>query len=1458
MQTKANLSASALEVIKKRYLRQDEDGNIIETPEEMFYRVAAFIASADKGYPGADIEKTVSEFYETLINLEFLPGGRVLFEAGNSHTGQMSSCFVIPVDDSMAGIFDSLKAAALVQQNNGGTGFNFSAIRPKGDVVKGVPGIAAGPVHYLKTYDTALSRVLQGSKRHGANMGILNVNHPDIEEFIELKDGGSNIKNFNISVGVTDDFMERVRSDEDYELINPRNGKAMKKLRARDIFNKITQRAWECADPGIIFLDRMQEGNNNQHLGVINATNPCGEQPLLPYESCNLGSVVLPNHCGDGEINWKRLEKTVRRAVHFMDNMIDLNKFPLKEITENVNKTRKIGLGAMGFAQMLYKIGIAYNSNEAVELIEKIMKFIYETARDESIKLAEIRGEFPAWRGSRWEKEGIKIRNSHLTSIAPNGTISIVANTSSGVEPVFSLVTIRRMFYEDDNNTGGGKVASIIDPVFEQTAKERGFYSEELLEKIAAVGTLRDIPEIPRDVKNVFVTSYDISYDWHARIQAAAQKYTDSAVSKTINFPRHATVEEVRRAYILAYELGCKGVTIYRDGSKEFQVLSLKESKKDKEEGFLEKPVLPLEDDFSRAPAGGNVEEVHTPTKIPLSKNALTVLEKRALFKNEAGQVIETPEELFRRVAKYVASAEEQYGASREEIFKLEEKFYELQAEMRFLSGQALRNSGDGKYTLSACFVLSIEDSIESITNAIKENVIIHKATGGTGFNYSRLRSRGSQVGEAGPVAAGPVTFMKAVNLTQGTIQTKGGRQQGSMAILNIDHPDIEEFIKVKDEPGELEHMNISVGITGRFMEAVKNDNNFDLIDPHSNEVKKTIRAKDFFGKIVEHAWRSGDPGLIFLDRIEEDNPTPEMGRLDTTNPCGEQPLLSYETCNLGSIVLSNHLTEEKTIDWEKLRETVRYGVHFLDNTIDVNNFPLQKIEEATRANRKIGLGVMGFADMLIKMGIAYNSDKAVEVAEEVMSFINKEAHRYSEELGGKKGSFPNFEKSTWKTKKGCLAMRNATVTTIAPTGYTSIVANCSSGVEPVFALAFKRQNSMGGEDQFEVHSIFEEMARERGFYFEELMNKIIESGSVRDIEGVPEEIKRIFVTSHDISPEWDLRIQAAFQKYTDNAVSKTINFPKSAKPEDIAKVFTMAYEKGCKGITIYRDGSRSQVLTAGKKDEGKDDKRGIKEKGAGGADLPVFSPVPRPRPQVVRGFTYRIKTGYGTLFITINNDEDNKPFEVFATIGKTGGFFSAKSESICRLVSLILRSNIEPQIIIEQLKGIRGPMPSWSNGKMVLSIPDAIAQILEEHITKSQQTLNLFNDKREEDSVGVGRDKPEPASEEAIDRIFAVKEEENNSSVVIETKEEKIKIESSPRESLLEIKEESVSANVAPAVSEIKSFEGAAVKTQPEQKTRVAVADFGIAPQCPDCGNMLELAEGCMMCRVCGFSKCG
>lgn len=1401
------LSPNAYEIVKRRYLKLDKFENPQETPAQMFFRVANFMAQADRNYikkkskkeQEREIQKTCERFYKILSLLKFLPGGRVLFEAGNSHLDQFSSCFVVPVPDSIHDIFEALTNAAIIQQYNGGTGFNFSHIRPKGDEVRGVPNVAAGPIHYIKTFDTALSRVLQGSKRHGANIAILNIDHPDIEEFINLKDKDNELKNFNISVGVTDDFMEKVREDKDYELINPRSGKPVKKLRARDIFNKIVEKAWKCADPGIIFLDRLERANPTPHLGKIEATNPCGEQPLLPYESCNLGHIVLSNHIKNAQIDWKEMKKTIWEAVHFMDNMIDLNNFPLPKIKENVLKTRKIGLGIMGFAEALFKLKIPYNSAAAKSLAEKIMKFIREEGRAASQELAKTRGVFPAWQKSVYDQKKIKLRNATITTIAPTGTISMVANTSSGIEPVFSLVTLRKTFFEANSENRATKDMMFVDPVFENLAKKKGFYSEKLMQKIYEQGSIQNINEIPKEIRKIFVTAHDIEPEWHVRIQAAAQKYTDASVSKTINFANKAKIEDVRKAYILAYQLGCKGITIYRDGSKQDQILSIGTKTQKKPLGTSEKTrTFPL---FAKMYFKKNQRS--------LSNNAMTVLEKRALKKTKDGKINETPDQLFHRVAKFIASADKRYPAYRRKIKETEKNFYEMLKNLEFLSGQALRNADDKKLTLSACFVLPISDSIEGIMKTMTENVIVHKATGGTGINFSSLRSKNSQVGSTKELASGPVSFIRAFNASQDTIKTKGGRKQGSMIILNVNHPDIEEFIKSKDKPGELSNFNISVGIYDDFMEAVKQDKDYPLVDPHTKKIVKKIKAKELFDLICDRAWRSADPGVLFLDRIERDNPTPFLGKLQATNPCGEQPLLPYETCNLGSIILSNMVKIDNgrtEVDFEKLKKTVKNAVHFLDNTIDLNNFPLSEVKKMTGLNRKIGLGVMGFADMLIKLGIPYNSERAVMIAEKIMKFISNEAHKASEELGKKKGSFPNFKKSIWK-KKGKKWMRNATCTTIAPTGYISIVAGCTSGIEPIFAIAYKRKNSLGGIEQFEVHPLFKELAKKEGFWRKELLEKIFKTGSIQEIPEIPEKIKKLFVTAHDIEPEWHIKIQAAFQKYTDNAVSKTINFKESATKQDIAKAYMQAYELGCKGVTIYRYGSKeTQVLS--KVEEKKEKKLEI-------AKFQAF-PMPRSRPEVVKGKTYELKTAYGGLYVTINDDEENKPFEVFATIGKAGGFFAAESEAICRLISLSLRSGIPASQIIKQLKGIRGPMPSWTKKGTIFSIPDAIAKIIEDHIKRNQTKLP-FTEVKKENNI-------KPAIAEALKSI----------ETPIET----------PKSNL----------DAPDKLDDI-----AATKELSQKESSISsIADKGYAPECPECGSILEFGEGCLVCRVCGYSKCG
>jgi ribonucleoside-diphosphate reductase alpha chain len=686
------------------------------------------------------------------------------------------------------------------------------------------------------------------------------------------------------------------------------------------------------------------------------------------------------------------------------------------------------------------------------------------------------------------------------------------------------------------------------------------------------------------------------------------------------------------------------------------------------------------------------------------SENAMRVLEKRYLKTDEHGKAIETPYDMFRRVARNIASAETEYG-TQEDVEYWEEQFYRLMANLEFLpNSPTLMNAGRELQQLSACFVLPITDSMEGIFDTIKHTALIHKSGGGTGFSFSRLRPEGDTVGSTGKVASGPVSFMKVFDAATDVIKQGGMRRGANMAILSIDHPDIEKFITAKDNDDTLTNFNLSVAVTDEFMKAAEAGSDYNLINPKDGSANGQLNAKHIFNTIVEMAWRTGDPGLVFIDRINKDNPNKDLGMIESTNPCGEQPLLPYESCNLGSINLSRMVSEEKkSVDYDKLGEVVEVAVRFLDDVIDKNRFPLPEIEEMTKRTRKIGLGIMGFADLLIKLGMPYNSEEALKTAEDIMHFIDKTTTDASVELAEERGVFPAFDGSEYG-KKGGPRMRNATRTTIAPTGPLSIIANCSSGIEPLFALSYIR-NILDGDALIEVNPYFDEIARKEAFHSDKLMKDLATKGSLHGIEGVPETVSRVFVTAHDISPEWHVKMQAAFQKYTDNAVSKTINFPQSATKDDISNAYLMSYGAGCKGITIYRDRSKEkQVLNVS----------GSKRKEE---TIPL---EPRKRSRVTHGVTERVATGCGNIYVTINSDEHGI-CEVFSTLGKAGGCAAAQLESTCRLISLALRSGVDPSAIVKHIRGIRCPSIAWENGRSILSCSDAIAIVLGNRISDEE-----------------------------------------------------------------------------------------------------------------------------------------
>ena len=720
------------------------------------------------------------------------------------------------------------------------------------------------------------------------------------------------------------------------------------------------------------------------------------------------------------------------------------------------------------------------------------------------------------------------------------------------------------------------------------------------------------------------------------------------------------------------------------------------------------------------------------------TQNALTVLERRYLAK-EDGKVVETVEELFERVASTVAGADAAYGKTEEEISNTKKEFYDMMTNCEFMpNSPTLMNAGRPLGQLSACFVLPVEDSMVGIFDTVKYAALVHQSGGGTGFSFSRLRPEGSIVKSTGGTASGPVSFMHVFNAATEAVKQGGTRRGANMGMLRIDHPDILKFIDCKANNNEINNFNISVAITDKFMEAVENGTEYELVAPHNGEVTGTLDAREVFEKIVDAAWRNGEPGIVFIDEMNRYNPTPALGEIESTNPCGEQPLLPYEACNLGSINLGRCVVEEDgilSIDYDKITDIVHKAVHFLDNVIDVNHYPLPAIDEMTRKTRKIGLGVMGFADLLLKLGVPYNSVEAERVAEEVMSLIQSEGSKASIDLALERGTFPAWEDSIFAEK---YEIRNATITTIAPTGTISIIADASGGCEPLFAYAFTK-NVMDGDKLLVCNDLLVEKLKERGIYSEALIQRIADEGTLAHIEEIPEDIRRVFVCAHDITPEWHIRIQAAFQRYTDNAVSKTINFPNSATREEVKEAYVLAHKLGCKGTTVYRDGSRdSQVLTIGSQKKEEEEKPVV----------PAMNTIlPRPRPNLTWGATEKMKIGCGSLFITVNRDEHGI-CEVFTSTGKGGGCPS-QSEATARLVSIALRAGISQDEILAQLKGIRCPSTVRQPGLKCTSCPDAIART----IVKMSKMLgtNGFSMEAEEEPAPKKAEGEKPANKPVL-----------------------------------------------------------------------------------------------------------
>jgi ribonucleoside-diphosphate reductase alpha chain len=830
---------------------------------------------------------------------------------------------------------------------------------------------------------------------------------------------------------------------------------------------------------------------------------------------------------------------------------------------------------------------------------------------------------------------------------------------------------------------------------------------------------------------------------------------------------------------------------------------------------------------------------------IPLSRNARTVLEKRYLVKNERGEAVERPENLFWRVATVVAAADYGYGKSDAAVRALAEEFYGLMTQRRFEpNSPTLMNAGRPLGQLSACFVLPVEDALSNGHNGIYDTLahmaLIHQSGGGTGFSFSRLRPKGAMVRSTTGVASGPVSFMKLYDASTDAVKQGGTRRGANMGILRVDHPDILDFIACKEDLTQVTNFNISVAVTRKFMDAVRAGEEYDLVDPHTGEPAGTLDARAVWDRMIQGAWRTGEPGVFFVDEANRYNPVPHLGQYEATNPCGEQPLLAYDVCNLGSINVGYYV-RDGVMDWDAFRRDIHLSTHFLDNIIDVNKYPLKEIDDLSKRIRRIGLGVMGFADALVRLGIAYDSPEGVEWGRRVMEFVDVEAKRESERLANERGAFSEWEKSIWgpdetaardehgRRIRPMQKLRNCNVTTVAPTGTISIIAGCSSGLEPLFAVAFMRNQA--GVMMPDVNEDFVAVARKEGWYSETLMERIAREGHV-DFPEVPERWRRVFVTANQISPDWHIRMQAAFQQHTDSAISKTTNFAHTATVDDVRKIYELAYELDCKGVTVYRDGSRdNQVLSTGATEKAKAER----EKGAvltGGPELQrqladlkgtlaekdaeidrlkkklyeveaenLQRRQKRSRPDVLRGTTYRVDTPLGTMFVNITEDDKGQPFEVFITLGKAGGSAMADAEAVGRLISLALRSGIPLSEVHKQLRGISSDRAVGLGPNKVLSVPDAIGIALE----------RWWRDKQ-----GVQQDLLEPPAQP-------------------------------PRATPPAPQREEVTARSTPTEGEAAQylFDG---------------YDSGQAfmGTCPDCGSQLEYAEGCVKCHVCGFSECG
>ncbi|MBI5873146.1 MAG: TSCPD domain-containing protein [Candidatus Omnitrophica bacterium] len=1110
------LSDNSLRVLEKRYLKKDENGKVVETPHEMFSRVARTIAAADRLYkkPEEEVSKLEKDFYDMMSGLEFMPNSPTLMNAGRE-LSQLSACFVLPIDDSMESIFDSIKATALIHKSGGGTGFSFSRLRSKASVVKSTGGMASGPISFMKVFDAATQAVKQGGTRRGANMGILRVDHPDIMDFIVCKENDKEINNFNISVAITEDFMKHALNNEEYELIDPSTKKVVKKINAKTVFDLMVKMAHKNGEPGIIFIDRINNGNPTPNLGKIESTNPC----------------VVGDTFVSTENGLMRMRDLVNNYSHGGISILTDNRV----------------------------LDILYGSRESGNLATET-------------------------------KAGVSLRG-------------ITASFSTGIKTVYKVTT-----------ESGFELSATAD---HGLMTQNGWVN---------------IEDLKPGVHKVFIQSGagQFNPDDILPFTVQSEYKGDNGVVYKLNLPQRWSKE---LGQVLGWLAG--------DGW-------LCSDEKNCRVGFT--------------------------------------------FSQEDKEILLYLKHIINNF----------YGADIKEVLR-ENKVFHLSYHSKYFV-EFFKSLGVGSWT-------SDNKEVPSSLFTAPESAVI-------GFLQGIF-------GADGTVRDNPKSNSSWIALTS---KSKVLLKQVQLLLLNLgiksriydrSRNSREGLFSYTTKNGEHKSYTsdgvlFELGIFGESRERFRLLIGF--LAKKKNEKLEHIRFKRFYRQVLEE-------NVVSIEKDGEqevyDLTEPETLTFITngliSRDCGEQPLLPFESCNLGSINLYALLKETPAkkleIDWDNLKRIIHLAVHFLDNVIEVNKYPLAEIDRMTKQTRKVGLGVMGWASALAKMMIAYDSDEALELADKLMSFIQTEARKESVELAKARGTFPAFKGSIYDKESG-LKLRNATLTTIAPTGTISIIAGpCSSGIEPMFAISYYRANVLDNDKMIEIEPAFKEVMEARGLYSRKLMEKIAEKGSVHDIEEIPAEIRRAFVTAHDITPEWHIKMQSVFQKYTDNAVSKTVNFHQDATIEDVRTAYLLAYEMGCKGMTIYRDKSRDeQVLNVGSKTTTKTI--------AATAEGKIG---PRPRPEVVIGTTTKVSTGCGNLYVTINTDERNKPFEVFTQMGKAGGCAASQLEAIGRLVSLAFRSGVDVKVIIEQLRGIRCPSPSWEKGARIFSCADAIARVVERRLVNNK-----------------------------------------------------------------------------------------------------------------------------------------